>query len=128
MKNKKNLHFQEPLSFLYYHYNIKEEKVNTPLTYIRLELRGDRALVDYKVRVNELNKFIAHKAGKFTIFKTNCIVYATIGGSIFEPHKNAIVVFKNFAHICFVKKTLFILFSDNIHNLFLLSFCNYNIL
>ena len=37
MKNKKNLQFREPLSFLYYHYNIKEEKVNTSLTYVRLE-------------------------------------------------------------------------------------------
>ena len=79
-------------------------------------MRGDRALVDDKVCVNELNEFIAHKAGKFTIFKTNCIVYATIGGSIFEPHKNAIVVFKNFAHNCIVKKTQFIIFSEKKNN------------
>lgn len=37
--NKNNFHFREPLSFLYYHYNIKKEKINTPLTYIRLEIQ-----------------------------------------------------------------------------------------
>ena len=35
--NENNFHFWEPLSFLYYHYTIKEEKINTSLTYIRLE-------------------------------------------------------------------------------------------
>nr|DAJ92091.1 MAG TPA: hypothetical protein [Caudoviricetes sp.] len=35
--NKNNFHFREPLSFLYYHYIIWKEKVNTPLTYVKLE-------------------------------------------------------------------------------------------
>lgn len=35
--NENDFYFREPLSFLYYHYIIWKEKVNTPLTYIRLE-------------------------------------------------------------------------------------------